>query len=30
LYYEKMKPVVTDEELADLRQRYQLKRKEQA
>ena len=30
LYYEKMKPVVTDEEIADLRQRYQLKRKKQA
>lgn len=30
LYYEKMKPVVSDEELADLRQRYQLRRKEQA
>jgi hypothetical protein len=30
LYCEQMKPVVTDEELVDLRQRYQLKRKEQA
>jgi hypothetical protein len=30
LYYEQMKPAVTDEELADLRQRYKLKRKEQA
>jgi hypothetical protein len=30
LYCEQMKPVVTDEQLVDLRQRYQLKRKEQA
>jgi hypothetical protein len=30
MYYKKMKPVVSDEELVDLRQRYQLKRKEQA
>lgn len=29
VYYQKMKPVVSDEELVDLRQRYQLKRKEQ-
>lgn len=25
MYYKKMKPVVSDEELVDLRQRYQLK-----
>ena len=30
LYCDQMKPVVTNEELADLRQRYQLRRKEQA
>ncbi len=30
MYYKKMKPVVSDEELVDLRQRYQPKRKEQA
>lgn len=29
LYYKQMKPVVTDHELAALRQRYQLKQKEQ-
>jgi hypothetical protein len=28
LYYEQMKPVVTEEQLVDLRQRYQLRRKE--
>jgi hypothetical protein len=30
LYCDQMKPVVTNEQLADLRQRYQLRRKEQA
>src|SRR5713101_6990001 len=30
LYFDQMKPAVSDEELADLRQRYQLRRKEQA
>jgi len=30
LYCEQMKPVVTEEELVDLRQRYQFKRKGQA
>jgi hypothetical protein len=28
LYFEQMKPVVTDEQLADLRQRYRLRRRE--
>ena len=30
LYFDQMKPVVSDEELADLRQRYRLRRNEQA
>jgi hypothetical protein len=30
LYFHQMKPVVTKEQLADLRQRYQPRRKEQA
>jgi hypothetical protein len=29
LYYERMKPVVTEEQLAALRERYQVRRKEQ-